>query len=233
MRSIGRWMVTALLLGAAGASAQDYPNQLALYGTFTTSSKLFGHPNDPDETLRSEFLPLNDIFSAGIDYRRSIQSIHLELGIGVEVLSKSARLSGGDSATVVPAEDGFTAIPIELSGYFQIPIGTERLHFYMGGGIGVYFGTRHYSEAGIDALTVERNSGFGIHILSGIDVSLSQRLSIRSEVKFRDIQFQTVNRFTESAVTYNGTNVALDQQPLESRIAIDGMTLNAGLVFHF
>lgn len=233
MCRIGEWILAGALIAVGEAHAQDYANRISLYGTFTTSSKLFGHPNDPDETLRSEFLPINDIFSAGIDYRRSLESIHLEIGLSVEIITKSVDLSGGDSATIVPAQDGFTAVPIELSGYFIIPIGTERLHFYMGGGGGVYFGTRRYSEAGVEAVTVERNTGFGIHILSGAEYAFASRLSVRSEVKFRDIQFQTVNRFIQSTITYGGSTVTLDQSPLQSRIAIDGMMLSAGLVFHF
>src|SRR5512140_3064495 len=90
-----RWILIPLLLalwagGSTGKlSAQDRPYSLALSGAFTTSSKLFHHPNDPDELLRSEFLPLDDIFSGGIDVRRSFDDIRLQFGLSAEYLTKS------------------------------------------------------------------------------------------------------------------------------------------------
>lgn len=203
-------------------------------GTFTTSSKLFHHPDDPDENLRDQFLPIDNIFSIGIDLRRTIEPSRLEVGLGVEYLRKTEDLTADvqDSLTV-PVRDGFTAIPIELSGYFIIPVGTSTLHLYMGGGVGTYIGSRTYEIAGAGAGTTEQTLGFGIHVLSGLECALEPRVSLRTEVKFRDIQFRTVNRFDRGATTYGNASVTLDRSPMASRIAIDGMTLNLGLVYSF
>ncbi len=214
--------------------AQDYPYHLAVVGTFTTSSKLFHHPDDPDQTLRDQFLPLDDIFSIGLDLRRTLEPGRIEIGLSVEYLRKTEDLWANvqDSVTV-PVSDGFTAIPVEASGYFIIPVGTSVLHVYMGGGVGAYYGTRHYEIAGMGAATTEEDLGFGIHVLSGLEYALGPRVSLRSEVKFRDIQFRTVNQFSTGSATYGNSSVTLDRQPMPSRIAIDGMTLNLGLVYHF
>jgi len=223
-----------LLITAFQAFSQDHDYDLTLIGSLTTSSKLFHHPNDPDEFIRSQFLPLDNVFSIGIDLRRRLEPIDVQIGLSVEYLSKTESFNVPISGSrFVPARDGYVAIPIELSGYFFIPVGDENFRFYMGGGGGVYLGNRRYNYAGVVAQIVERNVGYGIHILSGVRYALTSMISIRSELKFRNVQFETVNKFTQSSITYLGSTIYLDQEPLPSRISIDGMTVNAGLVFHF
>ena len=234
VRFLGTWTALCIALSSVNSSAQDRPYDLALFGTFTTTSKLFHHPNDADELLRGEFLPLNGIFSAGIDLRRSFESIRIQLGVSIEYIKKTETSYISDVAsTLIPVKYGFTAIPIELTGYFIIPVGTEDLHLYMGGGGGMYFGNRRYEYAGVSSVIVDRKVGYGIHIISGIQYALHARVSLRSELKFRQIQFENVNRFIEDTAVYNGVVVALDPEPFSSRIDIDGMTLNLGLVLHF
>lgn len=204
-------------------------------GTFTTSSKLFRNANATDELLQSSFLPLNSIFSIGIDLRRSIEPIPLQIGISIEYFSASETytLTSLTTSDNVPVLDGFYAIPVEISGYFPIPIGTSSIQVYMGGGGGIYFGNRRYEYGGTPAAVVGRNVGFGIHILSGVDIALSRMFSLRTEIKFRDIQLKTTNRFTSFSTLVNGHLIPLDQDPLVSRINIDGMTLNFGFAYHF
>lgn len=214
--------------------AQERTNSVELFGTFIGSSKLFHHPEDSDELVRSQFLPLNDIFSAGVDVRHIIEDLRIQVGVSVEYISKTDVISIPlSSSGSVPVRDGFTAIPVELSGYFFIPLGDEKLRFYMGGGGGAYFGTRRYTFAGAEAVPVERNIGYGIHVLSGAQYALGEAVSLRSELKFRDVQFETTNRFEQLSATYLGRTILLDQTPLRSRINIDGMTLTLGLVFRF
>ncbi len=230
-----RWTLVLLIGLVMRAEGQEFPSSLTLYGTFTTTSKLFRNASAPDEIVRNQFLPLDGVYSIGVDFRRSIEPLRIKVGLSVEYLAKSDTyiLSSGTSAGDVPVRDGYTVLPFELSGYFPIPVGTRTLQFYMGGGGGVYVGTRQYDYAGASAVTIERTVGYGIHILSGAEIGLSSRYSLRTEVKFRDIQFQTVNRFTEYSTLFEGRIVPLDQDPQSSRISIDGMTLNLGIAYHF
>jgi hypothetical protein len=222
------------ILAAATAHTQERPFSLSVFGTFISSSKLFHHPDDPEEIVRSEFLPLDDIFSAGVDFRRVIEHARVQAGLSLEYISKSELVSVPLSSSIsVPVVDGFTAFPLELSGYFFIPLGDERIQFYMGGGGGIYFGTRTYMFGGAEAVTVDRQTGYGIHILSGVEYSLKQSVSLRSEIKFRDVQFKTSNRFETLTMTYLGKTILLDQSTLNSRISIDGMTVTLGVVYHF
>ncbi len=232
MRATG--IIIVLLLVGITAKAQESLYSVSLFGTFTTSSKLFHHPNDPDALLRASYLPIDGIFSAGVDVRRALEPLSLQVGLGIEYISKvsSDNVIAANGKTV-SVENGYTVVPIELSGYFQIPIGTKSLHFFMGGGGGIYLGKRIYRYAGADAPAVSTQPGYGIHILSGAEVGLSSRWSARGELKFRDVQFESVNQFNASSVSANGSVIPLDQQPADSRINIDGMTINVGIVYHF
>jgi hypothetical protein len=234
VRHIGIAALGLFILAPAAAPAQEHPYSLGLFGTFISSSKLFHHPDDPDQIIRSQFLPLDDIFSAGFDLRRNFEQFRAQVGLSAEYISKTEVVYIPLSSTVsIPSEDGFTAIPIELSGYFLIPLGDTKLQIYMGGGGGIYLGTRTYRLGETEAPTVERNTGYGIHVLSGVEYWLKPGLSLRSDVKFRDIQFETINRFESLTTTYLGRTILLDQTPLQSRVSIDGMTLTLGIAVHF
>ena len=223
-----------LIFRINNAFAQDHLNSIALSGSFTTSSKLFLHPNDPDETVRGQFLSLANIFSIGIDVRRELKTLGAQFGLSVEYISKSDQFSYPvTSTTLIPVKDGFTVVPIELSGYFMLPIGNEHLHVSMGGGVGLYIGNRVHEFPDASAQTIERNTGYGIHVLTETEYAFSNILSLRGQLKFRDVQFTAVNQFSQPSVNYNGTYYPLDQNRLPSRLNMDGMTGTLSFAFHF
>ena len=233
-----RLCCTALILMALGAftapsAAQERPTSLSLFGSYTTSSKVFYRTADPDEFLRSQFFPLEDILSAGIDLRRTLPPGNLQLGLSAELISRSTESAVPYGTLSVPVTDGLTAVPVEGTGYFFIPVGNEEIRVFMGGGVGLYFGERRYTYAGTSAEVADRTTGFGIHVLSGMEWYCSPVLSVRGQLKFRDVQFETVNRFARSSATYQGTAVPLPAEPLRSRVNIDGMHLAVGLAVHF
>jgi hypothetical protein len=215
------------LCGATTAAAQDYQYSLSLFGSFTTSSKIFQHPNDINGSIRNQFLPMDNVFGGGIDLRRKFADIRLQFGLSVEYLSRTRNYSvQGIYSIEIPVNEGYTAYPIELSAYFDIPVGLTKVNFYMGGGGGIYFGTHHYEEAGISSKVVELKPAAGIQILCGIEYYIGSRLAVRGEWKFRDIHFKVTNKFFEYADS-------LQQAQMYSRINIDGMVFNAGMVFYF
>lgn len=236
MKVLALIVLGALLSGPVPAQ-ESHLYSVGFSGVLTTSSKLFRHPNDADIVTRSEYLPLNAIFGMAIDLRRSIESLRLQIGLSVEFLQKSdvrlEEVSGSNGSTLIPISDGFTAVPVELSGYFVIPIGSEKARLYMGGGGGVYFGSRDYRYAGISAEAVDRKTGYGIHVLSGFEYFIKQSVSLRTELKFRDVQFETVNAFRQPSANYRGVSVNLDPAPFPSRINVDGMILSLGLAYSF
>jgi hypothetical protein len=227
-------MVTALLivlLPGTAASAGPGRWSVSVHGALTTASKLFPNSNARDEFTRGTFSPIDAVFGVGADARGDFPGTGLRLGIGAEYITASVSSTVPNTATPIPVEDGYTAIPVELTGYFTIPVGGDRLDFYMGGGAGIYFGERKYSYAGVGAVTLDRSAIPGIHVLSGLEYLADGPFSVRAEVKFRSIQLETVQKFPVSAAVYGGTTVPLPQDAFTSRIQIDGMHVTLGVAF--
>lgn len=227
----GRAFLLALIL-CTSAEAQEHTYSISAYGAFITSSKLFHHPNDPDELRRGQYLPLDNLLSGGIDIRRELPSLRVRLGFSIEYLIKNEVINLPSASVFIPVNDGFVAIPVELTGYFMIPVGSDHTHMYMGGGVGAYFGNRVYEFPGARAETVGRSPGLGIHVLTGFEYDAGEKISLRTEIKFRDVQFESVNQFTQPSVTYRGSVIPLNQEPQTSRINIDGMVVSFGLAYH-
>jgi len=222
---------TVILVLCSSLRAQERLFSVSINGSFTTSSKLFYAADDPDFFIRQQHHPLDNVFGIGIDVRRAIEETGLQIGLSAEYLSKTEKITIPRSSDRV--SDGFIAVPIEITGYFIIPFSSETMQLYMGGGGGIYWGTRRYEYNNIRSLTVERNVGYGIHILSGVQYSLTPKLALRSELKFRDIQFSVTNTFPPSYSFGNTKTSQNNDIPFSSRISIDGMNLSLGLVARF
>jgi hypothetical protein len=222
-----------LALGTLITKAQERTYSVTTFGAFTTSSKLFHHPDATNEITRGQYLPLDDILSMGVEIRKNISSIRAQLGLSIEYLSKSEVINVPTSSSSIPLSDGFTVFPIELTGYFVIPFSGESVQLFMGGGAGLYPGFRAYDYAGASAIVADRTTGAGIHVVSGVEYRLNDLFSLRSMIKFRDVQFESVNRFARTSVVYNGAVVNLTQEPLSSRVNIDGMVATLGVVVYF
>lgn len=233
MRYVRTWGVIFTLVVSGISPAQERFNSLSVFGTFTTSAKLFPSPDDADEFTRGQFLPLNDIFGFGLEFRRDIPAIRVQLGLSIEYLSATELINVPATVISVPVRDGFHAIPIEFTGYFVIPFGGEKIQLFMGAGTGVYLGFRTYDYAGTDAVLISRSVGVGIHVVSGVEYLLSDLLSLRSVIKFRDAQFESTNRFTQPTTVYRGSTIPLSQDLLSSRMNIDGMVATIGIAVRF
>jgi hypothetical protein len=103
----------------------------------------------------------------------------------------------------------------------------------MGGGAGIYFGERRYTYAGVGAVTVGRHVSTGIHVLTGLEYAMTGRFSLRTELKFRSVQLETVQEFPDPVTVYDGTTVPLPSGLLSSRIQVDGMQFSLGVVYGF
>ena len=54
--------------------------------------------------------------------------------------------------------------------------------------------------------------------------------SVFGDMKFRDLQFETVSAFTEPTVTVNGQVFNLPQVPLPARVSTNGMVVQVGIM---
>ena len=233
-RAVVAVLVMSTLLCVAGESgrAQERTFSVFLKGNLTTTGRLFPNPGATDPLVRAQSYGFADFFGYGFEVQYNIPGTNLSVGVSADVIrSAQSRTIIATAQHLVPSEDGFRIIPIELTGYFRIPITEGSFGVYMGGGVGVYYGERQYSLAGLNAPTVSSTPGYGIHVLGGVRYHLTDHFSLSTELKFRDAHFESTNTFTQPQVRYGDIIVNLPQEPFFSSINTDGMVVQLGAAF--
>ena len=228
-------LIVAVLLAVPWheTQAQGRNFSLALKGSLTTGSQIFPHPTSRDEFERAEFFPVKDILGYGIEFRYRFPESDLAIALSADYLRKvNSSLRRISSSVSVPEEDGYRVLPVELTGYFLIPISGEKIGVYMGGGVVTYFGRRIYRFANVEASTIDAGNGFGIHVLTGLSWRFNELFSVNAEMKFRDLQFTSTNQFGAKQVVFGQTLLNVPQVG-DSRIHTDGMIFQIGAVFDF
>ncbi|MEO8166625.1 MAG: outer membrane beta-barrel protein [bacterium] len=237
MASVRLLIVAAFvsLIFPASLTAGEKNFSVALKGSLTTGSQLFPNPNSTSAFQRAEFFSLKNVWAYGAEVRYRFPETDLALGISADYLrtTEAQRPIIGQNGKQVPVTDGYRVIPVEVTGYFIIPISGETIGVYMGGGAGAYFGRRIYRIGDTEAQTIDAGNGFGIHVLSGISWRFNDFFSLNAEMKFRDLQFNSTNQFSSSPIVYGNLTVQVPTQPFESRVHTDGMIFQFGAVIDF
>ncbi len=215
------------------ADAQSKYFSLSVKGSLTTGSQLFPNPTSAYEFQRAQFFSLKDIIGYGVELRYRFPETDLAIALSADYLRKVEASDIRVAGKLIPEEDGYRVIPVELTGYFIIPISGERIGVYMGGGVGAYFGRRVWRRANVEATTIDAGNGYGIHVLSGISYRFTGFFSLNVELKFRDLQFDSVTQFPVSQTLFGSTLVTLPTQPQQSRVHTDGMIIQLGAVVDF
>lgn len=230
-RSVCAVLAILCMMWIQDAFAQEGNFSVALKANLTTSSRLFTDPNSPDVFERSQYLVIEDFFGYGVEVRYQLPESNIALGFSADYIRATNDRSVTIVSTIVPIEDGYRVIPIELTGYFLIPLSGPTFGVYMGGGAGAYFGNRLHRVGDTEAPTTSTERGFGIHVLGGVSYRFTGWFSLEAEMKFRDLQFQTTNRFASSTVMYKGVVISVDQ--LDASVHTDGVVFQLGTVFNF
>jgi outer membrane protein W len=210
---------------------------LSVNGVYTTTAKLFLNPNSTDVTVRNQSFLIEDILNPGLDFRYRLTE-PIAIGLNIEYMVKTSsgpnlRLFSGSSAVTVDVEDGFKMIPVELSIHYLLPFSTESFKFFMGGGMGYYFGEQIRKFSDVEVENAERKSAYGIHVSISMDYVINSIIAVRGEMKFRDPQFTVKNRYTKEFVNYEGDVYRIPQEFFDSKINVDGVTFVLGAVFLF
>lgn len=233
--SIRAVAVSLILCGSASLlQAQPKPFLLLLKGNLTSETSLYVDPNSSDPIARAEAITFENSYGVGAELRYQFPESRVALGLGAEYLrvtsSDPIRVS---SRTAIPTTDGYSVVPVELTGYFIIPASGRSLKISMGGGVGAYFGRRTYSIAGVQAEVIESKPGMGIHVLGGIAYYVTERLSLSAEMKFRDVKFESINRFGTPRIAYQGSFLTVTSDPFSSRVRTDGIVFQLSAGFSF
>lgn len=221
------------LLPSGRLCAGDGAFSVLLKGNLTTGSRLFLNPTAADPVSRSESRLFEDFFGLGAEAKYQFPGSNISIALSTDYIRSNQSTPITASRRTVPGEDGFVVIPVELTGYFRIPVTDGAFGVFMGGGVGAYFGKRILSIAGIDAPSGEGKPGYGIHVLGGVSYRFSSLLSVVAEMKFRDAQFEAENTFPVSRIPYRDVVVTVSQNPIASSIHTDGMILQIGVACTF
>ena len=204
---------------------------------YTTTAKVYLNPNSSDINLRNRYFLLEDILNPAVDIRYRLTD-PLIIGLNVEYMTKTdfgstLRVFVNNTTATIEVEEGFKLIPLELSLYYILPFSTESFKFLMGGGGGYYFGehVRNFGDAEVE--NIKRKDAFGIHVSISMEYLLRNNIGIRTEMKFRDPQFNLTNKYTKEEINYRGDIVRLPQNQFSSKINVDGVTFIVGGFFSF
>lgn len=210
---------------------------ITLNTVYTTTAKLYLDPNSADEILRNNSFPLQGIVSPQVEIRYRI-SDDIILGLSTEYMKSSSSgenltAFSGSSTVSILLQDGFILIPIEFTGYYIIPFSTEHFKFLMGGGMGYYFGSQIRKFGDVEVTNIKRPVAYGIHVIVSMDYLITDNFSVKSEMKFRDPQFNVTSSYNKTDINYNGHMIHLGQSQFDSKINVDGISFIFGLTYHF
>ncbi|GAB6282210.1 MAG: hypothetical protein STSR0008_09540 [Ignavibacterium sp.] len=209
---------------------------LRINWNFTTTAKIYLHPNSSDIFLRNSYFPIEDIYNYSAEFTYEVIP-DLLIGLNGEYIKKTAN---GRNLTIiknqftetVEVEEGFELIPVELSLYYRLPFSTEKFKFYIGGGGGIYFGNhiRNFVDASVSSY--EHKFAYGIQVSIFMEYFVKDFLALSGGMKFRDPEFTVKNKYNKREVNYNGDLVTIPQENFESKINIDGTLFHLGFTFY-
>ena len=229
-------IVIFYILFSAGTFAQFSTGNLgiAVNAVYTTSVDIFLNPNSSNSEVRNKSFTLENIWNPGIDIRYRFTSEFI-LGLNIEYVKKTATVPNltafvGNQVLVFEVEDGFSAIPIELTAHYYFPFSTEDFKFMMGGGVGYYIGQfiRKFQEVELEM--IQRKFALGLHVSASIDYIIIENLSARFEMKFRNPQYTITSKYSQTEVTYQGNIIQLPENPFDTKVDINGLTFILGFV---
>ncbi len=223
------------LFAAVKTSAQyDYNDfSISINYNYTTTSKLFLSPKSPDEFFRNQSLDFDDVKSVSAEIRyRIIESF--ALGLSVEQYKKKQiRQDFQVTGFLMSIEDGFEIYPVQLTAYYTLPFSTELFKFYMGGGIGLYFGEHVRNFSDVSVADNGSSTEFGIHIKTGFDYMVENFFSIRGEMNFRDPEIDLSSKYNKEIFEFENRTILLPRRTFDTKVNIDGVSFTVGAALHF
>ncbi len=233
-----KYLPAMLLFFSCTVSAQFNGSNYSLFinYNYTSSSKIYFQPKASDEFLRGIHSFLDNVPGLGVEIRMKAAD-NFFIGLGADYLRKKGKINNVSVAAgtleAVEAEDGFEVVPVELTGYYIFPFSLKNYKFFMGGGIGYYLGSHIRTVGDITSNTISRTGNLGIHVLTGVEVILTDYLTLRGSAKFRDVEFSMKSGYDKLEGNYNGTPVQIINPSFDTKVVINGIMFNIGLAWQF
>ncbi|MBI4428513.1 MAG: hypothetical protein HY562_05285 [Ignavibacteriales bacterium] len=212
----------------------DWTSSFVIRANYITSSKLFFNPDAATNDLRSQYITVDDMVGAGLEWRWRIEDANILVVVSADYISKSRDesqlLAIGGSLRRLPVTEGVRFIPLELGINTYIPIGSENMRLTMGGGFGAYYAIRTLEVAGVGIRIGNTPIGYGIHVGTGVEYKVNSILSLRMEMKFRDPEIVNEISFEQESTDYGGSVIVFPQNAFRTKIQVDGLSLSLGLM---
>jgi opacity protein-like surface antigen len=212
---------------------------LCFYGTRISSTEIQDNITSDIPFLRDASSEMKGGFGYGaeIEYNPSISKLELYFYVSAEYIKIDdddffARLSNDSARATVSLFESFYMIPLEAGIKWKLPVSTELLTFYIGGGYGVYFGKRKRNLAYLDSYNISTKAGYSLNVLTGVDYRLTRNLAVNFELKFREGYFESQDTYNTGVINVDGQEFAI-QDPFSSRILISGARLSLGIKYIF
>lgn len=229
-------VIIFLISSAAFAQFSTNGVGIAVNAVYTTSADIFLNPNSSNPEVRNRSFTMENIWNLGLDIRYRFSNEFI-LGLNVEYVENTVTAPNltafiGNQVIVLEVEDGFSAIPIELTAHYLFPFSTTDFKFIMGGGLGYYIGEFIRKFQDVQLEVTERKFALGLHVSASIDYVIIENISARFEMKFRNPQYNVSSKYTKTEVTYQGNVIQLSENPFETKVDINGLTFVFGVVLH-
>jgi opacity protein-like surface antigen len=212
---------------------------LYLYGTYVSASELQNDPKSSNPIERDATVDLDGGYGYGGEFMfdPGIYNLGIRFYLSSEYLKIDQTdlelvFNNGSTEAKVPMREKFTFIPVEFGVKWNLPVGSDNLKIYIGGGGGVYFGNRTRFLQDMQSTTLYKKPGFSLNILSGLEYFIARNLSADLELKFREASFDVESGFDRNQIEINGIQFQLTN-PFYSRIIVDGVRVSLGFKYHF
>lgn len=212
---------------------------LKVFATYVSSAELQNNIKSSISYVRDASIELNGGYGYGgeITYNPGFSLFDVLFYISSEYLKVKdndlvIRFENDSAANVVRFTEEYKLIPLEAGIKWNLPVSTERFKIFIGGGAGLYFGTRNRLIGPYFTTNLNKKAGYSMNVLAGLEYFVDRNLSLDFEFKFREAFFESMDRYNEDLIQINGNIYSLDN-PLHSRLLIDGTRLSIGLKYHF
>lgn len=212
---------------------------LQVYGMYVSSAELQNNIKSSVSFVRDASIELKGGYGYGAEftYNPGFSNFDVMFYISSEYMKVKddellLRFENDSASSVVRFTEEYNLLPLEAGLKWNLPVSTERFKIFIGGGAGIYFGNRTRSVGPYSTSPISRKAGVSMNVLAGLEYFFQRNLSLDFEFKFREASFESQDRFAVDYVTIGGNIYSLDN-PVYSRLLIDGTRVSAGLKYHF
>lgn len=205
---------------------------------YVSSSTIQLYPYSQNLFERNLTEEISGGYGYGITLRKNLFLENISFGVSVQFLKITdtdnlTQTFSNDTLTVrARVSEELSVIPLEFTGYFNLPNFSDDLKIFLGGGLGIYYGDRKSTILNVQSTTISKSPGISLIILTGMELSFTKNISAVFNVEFRQAEYSVRSRFPASEITVNGTVFEIEPE-LNSQIFVDGLKLGLGISYNF